>query len=346
MPGPLTTRTGRGQIDGRSSSGLIAVVVLVLALAVPAGAAAVPLGPDVTDPPTTGLIGYSAQSTPPGASQAVGELANVQPGQQLTYGISAPFDGRITRWRFRALYDPSLSSANASIQLIVLDALDALKRDGPIVPIPPDTTEETLFDASTDVPILAGERPGVRLISPAGESLSLAVYSDTGATIWQSALLPNRTTALDSSFAVNVEVEEGASGPSNPPSGPTSPPTTSLAVACGEKASCPALEGGPLAATRNGKKALVRLICPAGASAICVGVVTLNTVAAGRGSAKPRAIGETDYSVDPGQTGKAKVKLTKFGRKLLRERGKVKVRVDITPEGSPVQSEVAKLLAP
>jgi hypothetical protein len=325
----------------------LAIALAASVLAAPQTAAAVTLGPDVSGPPTTGLIGYSAQFTPPGGTHAIGELANVQAGTQLSYGVASPFDGRITRWRFRALYGAAAGAEDAAMQLIVLDATDTIKRTGPVVLIDAGTDQSTLFDASTEVPILAGEHPGVRLTSPAGQSLSIAVYSDTGATIWQSALNPNRTTSLDSSLAIEVEVEEGAAPPpSDSSSGPGPPPPPALLVACGEKASCPVLEDGPLRTTPNGRKALVQLICPPEAGAICIGVVRLYSFVQGRNSAKPKLIGDADYSINPGVAGKAKVKLTKVGRKLISERRKVKVRIEVEPQNSPVQSETTKLLAP
>lgn len=84
----------------------------------------------------------------------------------------------------------------------------------------------------------------------------------------------------------------------------------------------------------KGKNLLVPIACelPEGATDPCVGNVSVTAQASGSSAAaaKKVTVAKGPYSVPPGQTGKAKAKLTKAGKRLAKGKGKVKAKVRIT----------------
>jgi hypothetical protein len=84
----------------------------------------------------------------------------------------------------------------------------------------------------------------------------------------------------------------------------------------------------------KGKNLLVPIQCllPPGATDPCVGKVAVTANASGTSAiaAKKVTIAKGRYSVPPGARGKAKTKLTKAGKALLKKRGRLKAKVRIT----------------
>lgn len=84
----------------------------------------------------------------------------------------------------------------------------------------------------------------------------------------------------------------------------------------------------------KGKNLLVPITCllPEGASDPCVGnvVVTANAPKGGASAAKKVTVAKGSYSVEPGQKGKAKAKMSKRGKQLVKQRGKLKAKVRVT----------------
>jgi hypothetical protein len=84
----------------------------------------------------------------------------------------------------------------------------------------------------------------------------------------------------------------------------------------------------------KGKNLLVPINCqlPEGASDPCVGnvLVTANVPSGGAAAAKKVTIAKGSYSVEPASSGKARTKLTKRGKKLLKRKGKLKAKVRVT----------------
>ncbi len=84
----------------------------------------------------------------------------------------------------------------------------------------------------------------------------------------------------------------------------------------------------------KGKNLLVPIECllPEGASDPCVGKVAVTAQAGGSSAAAAKKVNvaKGSYSVQPGQKGKAKAKLTKAGKRLVKARGKLKAKVKVT----------------
>ena len=84
----------------------------------------------------------------------------------------------------------------------------------------------------------------------------------------------------------------------------------------------------------KGKNLLVPIQCtlPEGASDPCVGNVAVTTNASGTSAAAAKKVNvaKGSYSVAPGTTGKAKAKLTKAGKRLVKAKGKLKAKVKVT----------------
>lgn len=84
----------------------------------------------------------------------------------------------------------------------------------------------------------------------------------------------------------------------------------------------------------QGKNLLVPINCqlPEGANDPCVGnvLVTASAPKGGASAAKKVTIAKGSYSVEPAQRGKARIKLTKRGKQLLKRKGKLKSKVRVT----------------
>ena len=78
--------------------------------------------------------------------------------------------------------------------------------------------------------------------------------------------------------------------------------------------------------------------CPAGVVQPCGGfLIVTRPVTKSAASARPKPLARARYLVQPGQTNKVKLKLSKAGRKLLKKKRKLRVVVTIDPnEGDPV----------
>ena len=84
----------------------------------------------------------------------------------------------------------------------------------------------------------------------------------------------------------------------------------------------------------KGKNLLVPIQCtlPEGASDPCVGKVAVTAQAGGTSAAaaKKVTVAKGTYSVPPGSKGKAKTKLSKAGKRLVKAKGKLKAKVRVT----------------
>ncbi len=168
---------------------------------------------------------------------------------------------------------------------------------GPTV-VDPANSVDTTYDAATK--LITTKTP----VTPGAHALYLSIF-DAGDYIYDSA-----------AFVDNLRFD-------------AEPPSTCKPADIFEGKVGAALQGKPKV---KGGNLLIPIACllPAGANDPCVGNVSVTGKAAGASTAKKTTLATGTYSIPPAQTGTATAKLTKRGKKIIKRKGKTKVKIVIT----------------
>lgn len=205
---------------------------------------------------------------------------------------------------------------------------------------------------TNDLQLLAGSPPSVypgdtasvpfdlKLLGPASPLASFALGAATGLSgatatpgAANQALSPG-----DNAQAVSVPVPVNAAAGSYPVSltavnGPQSRSSTgSVTVLALPAAPLPTFKSRTV--TASGSGATYNLICAGGSGVVdpCNGTISVSSSKAVAAKAKKKVLkfGSGSFNIAVGQSGKAKVKLTKKGLAYLKKHGKAKVTITIT----------------
>lgn len=240
---------------------------------------------------------------------------------------------------------------------------------GPSFVIPPGNQmlSDPFVELTARLPIAAGERVGIVADNP----IAFAVYNPSAGVT--STVVANNTfyngeaygyPTGSTALAISVDVEPDADGdgygdesqdcyPADPTKsgGCTPPPSSPIGPLpvykpgpctenCGGGGSVAAFSG-PIGTAPSGDGSLVYvpLACPATAVQPCGGFLVVSQPAAKKASAsrKRKVLARASFLVSPGKTKRVRVKLSKAGRKLLQQEGRLKVVLTIRPnEGEAV----------
>ena len=239
-------------------------------------------------------------------------------------------------------------------------------KTGPSFVIPPGNqlVSDPFVELPARLPIAAGERVGIVADNP----IEIAVYNPSANVISTDIAATSihlgelyGVTQFNQALAISVDVEPDADGdgfgdesqdcaPNDPASQGTCPVTPAppgLAPVykpgpcegfCGG-GGVPGFSGPIAVAPSNNGVIYIPLKCPPNAAQPCGGFLDVTKQEAKKAStsAKRKTLAHVRYSIKPGKTKKLRVKLSKAGRKLLRQKGKLKVVLTIRPdEGDPV----------
>ena len=283
--------------------------------------------------------------------------------------------GVVTRWRFRAgcCTDAQTESRTLTLKTFRPGTQDGLGgysyvvpvRTGPSFVIPPgnQVSSDPFVELPARLPIAAGERVGIVADHPIG----LAVYNPTAGVT--STDIANGTFYNGEAYgypmpnvalAISADVEPDADGdgfgdesqdcaPADPATQGTCPvaPSPPSLLPVYKPGPCEGFCGGggvagfsgPIAVAPSGNGVVyVPLACPPSAAQPCGGFLDVTKQEAKKASsAKRKALAHVRFSVQPGKTKRIRVKLSKAGRRLLRQKGRLKVVLTVRPDdGDPV----------
>ena len=317
------------------------LVVVVAALAAASGASAsVRLGPDLT--PVQNGPGYGCQAL-------LSPCTYVNVRSTGTVAVAAPFDGVVTKWRFRVACCTEAQSEPRTLTLKTYKqgANDGQEGYGFVVPvntgpsfvIPPgnQVQADAPVQLPARLPIAAGERVGIVADSP----IFFASYATPDVTLTIPAngveyLGQQYGVAYAGALAINAELEPDADGdgfgdetqdckPADPgsheacaglPTGPTQSPPAAFVPggkcsgACGGGATL----RGPvqtIPGPRGDGGVEIQLACPANATAPCGGILYAELP----GGKKPRPFSRA--AAAPKQLGKISYKVMPGKKRAL-----------------------------
>ena len=355
---------------------LLALVIVALALAAPQIAtAATRLGPDLSVKPCEGQTACVAAV---GCQAAYSPCSYVNlSSTQASLLVGAPASGIITRWRFRAgcCTDPQSVARTMTLKTFRPGAQGSLYPQyawfvalatGPsfVIPAGNQVVSDPPVELPARLPIAAGERVGIVADDPIG----FAVYNPSGgvtSTVAMSGFVSNGEAygnpLYNTAIAISVDIEADADGdgfgdesqdcaPADPATQgtcPTNPPVYLAPVY--KEGPCEGICGGggvpgfsgPIAFPPNTSGVVyVPLKCPANAAQPCGGFLDVTKQEAKKAStsAKRRTLAHVRYSIEPGKTKKLRVKLSKAGRRLLKQKGKLKVVLTVRPDEGDAKS--------
>lgn len=146
---------------------------------------------------------------------------------------------------------------------------------------------------------------------------------------------------------LSVAINCPSGGSCSPP--PGSPPPTPVPTPTPPPIVLAPLVGA-VPASSDGTRFNVVLGCPKSAAGPCTGVLILNPAGGTKAqrlaaAAAAASFGTATYSVAPGKTSKLLVKLNSAGRKALKRKGKLQVRLTVQPTGGTPTSVTRTLKA-
>ena len=297
---------------------------------------------------------------------------------QASLLAGSPSGGVITRWRFRAgcCTEPQTESRTMTLKTFRPGAQGSLYPQyawivplltGPsfVIPAGNQVASDPPVELPARLPISAGERVGIVADHPIG----FAVYNPSGgvtSTVAMNGVVSGGEAygnpMFNTAIAISVDVEPDADGdgfgdesqdcaPSDPASQGTCPVTPSPPSLPGvyKPGPCEGICGGggvagfsgPIAVAPNNTGIVyVPLKCPANAVQPCGGFldVTKQQAKKASASAKRKTLAHVRYSIEPGKTKKLRVKLSKAGRRLLRQKDKLKVVLTVRPDEGDAKS--------
>jgi hypothetical protein len=350
---------------------LLALAIVAIALAAPqAASSATRLGPDLSVKPCDGQTACVAAIGCQTGQYSPCSYVNLRSTISSVL-VAAPSSGVVTRWRFRAGCCTETQTESRTMTLKTFRpgthdgefgyAFIVPVKTGPSFVIPPgnQVLSDPFVELTARLPIAAGERVGIVADNP----IAFAVYSPSAGVT--STGVASNTFYLGEAYgnampnvalAISADVEPDADGdgfgdesqdcaPADPASQGTcptqaSPPGLSPVYKPGP---CEGFCGGggvagfsgPIAVAPSGNGVVyIPLKCPPNAVQPCGGFldVTKQEAKKASASAKRKTLAHVPFSVKPGKTKKIRVKLSKGGRKLLRQKGKLKVVLTIRPD--------------
>lgn len=200
---------------------LVPLTAVFVLLTVAGASASVRLGPDLT-PVQNGGVSYGCQ---PGKYSPC-SFVNLRTSEPVAAPVAAPFNGVITKWRFRAgcCTEPQTESKTMTLKTFLPGTQDGTfeyafiieRTAGPSFVIPPgnQVIGDSAVELPARVPILAGERVGI----VADDPIAFATYS-APTTLGIVTAAPEYVyngerygVAYAGSLAINADVEPDADG--------------------------------------------------------------------------------------------------------------------------------------
>jgi hypothetical protein len=353
----------------------VLTVLVVVALAASANGAT-RLGPDLTVKPCAGQTScVAAVGCQAGAYSPCSYVNLNSTNASLLAG--SPVGGVITKWRFRAgcCTDPQTESRTMTLKtfrpgtqasLYPQYAWIVARNTGPSFVIPPgnQVVSDPPVELPARLPIAAGERVGIVADNP----IAFAVYNPsagmTSTVVMNGVVLGGEAYGnplYNTAIAISADVEPDADGdgfgdesqdcaPADPATQGTCPTTPHIDLSpvykpgpcegpCGG-GGVPGFSGPIAFAPNTSGVVYVPLRCPANAAQPCGGFLDVTKQEAKKAStsAKRKTLAHVRYSIQPGKTKKLRVKLSKAGRRLLKQKGKLKVVLTVRPDEGDAKS--------
>ena len=352
---------------------LLTILVVVALTASANGATR--LGPDLTVKPCAGQTACIAAVGCQVAPYSPCSHVNLH-SSNAGVPVAAPSSGIITRWRFRAgcCIPDQTQSRTLTLKTFrpgVNDGLGGYSyivpvKTGPsfVIPSGSQVVSDPPVELPARLPIAAGERVGI----VADEPIGIAVYNPSVGVI-STDIAANSfylgeqygVSQVNQALAIGVDIEADADGdgfgdesqdcaPNDPATQGTCPTTPHVDLSpvykpgpcegpCGG-GGVPGFSGPIAFAPNTSGVVYVPLKCPANAVQPCGGFLDVTKQEAKKAStsAKRKRLAHVRYSIEPGKTKKLRVKLSKAGRRLLKQNGKLKVVLTVRPDEGDAKS--------